>query len=81
MLVTVTDECGGIAEEHLQRVFDVGFQADEARSGHPGGGLGLAIAIGLVRSYGGSITVHNVGGGCQFSVQLPLSAHPEGSQS
>ncbi len=81
VLVTVTDECGGIAEEHLQRVFDVGFQADEARSGHPGGGLGLAIASGLVRSYGGSITVHNVGGGCRFSVQLPLSAHPEGSRS
>jgi signal transduction histidine kinase len=72
-VVEVTDGCGGIPEEHLARVFDVGFQGDEARSAHPGGGLGLAIARGLVESHGGTVSVRNQDAGCRFTVQLPLS--------
>lgn len=76
-VVTVSDECGGIPEEHLDRVFEVGFQGDEARSAHRGGGLGLAIASGIVGSCGGSINVRNEGAGCRFTVQLPLSEPDE----
>ena len=77
-VVDVTDGCGGISEEHLARVFDVGFQGDEARSAHPGGGLGLAIARGLVESHGGTVSVRNQDAGCRFTVRLPLAAPGEG---
>ena len=72
-VVIVTDECGGIPEEHLPRLFEVGYQGDEARSDHPGGGLGLAIALGLVELHGGNIAVRNHGRGCRFTLRLPLS--------
>jgi signal transduction histidine kinase len=36
-----------------------------------GGGLGLAIAKGLVEAHAGSIDVGNEGDGCRFVVRLP----------
>ena len=72
-VIVVTDECGGIPEEQLPRLFEVGYQGDEARADHPGGGLGLAIARGLVELHGGTIAVRNHGGGCRFTVEVALT--------
>ena len=75
--VAVTDGCGGIPEEDLARVFDVAFRGEAARtpaSDGPGGGLGLAIARGLVEAHHGEIAVANVGAGCRFTVRLPAAA-------
>ncbi len=69
--VDVVDRCGGIPEENLGRVFDVGWRGNEARTGEDGAGLGLAIARGVVESHDGRIEVRNVAGGCQFAVDLP----------
>jgi signal transduction histidine kinase len=74
--VAVRDECGGIAPEHLARVFDVGFRAEAARtpSDDPapaGAGWGLAITRGIVEAHGGTVSVRNVPGGCEFTVRLP----------
>jgi signal transduction histidine kinase len=66
----VRDGCGGIAEPDLARVFDRLWRGDPARSSR-GAGLGLAIARGFVEAHGGAITVANVAGGCEFSVELP----------
>jgi signal transduction histidine kinase len=72
--VSVEDQCGGIPEPDLERVFDVAFRGDAARSpGDQGGGLGLAIAKGLVEACAGTIVVDNATDGCRFTVQLPLS--------
>ncbi|HEY2044787.1 MAG TPA: HAMP domain-containing sensor histidine kinase [Jatrophihabitans sp.] len=75
--VTVTDECGGITGPDLARVFDVGFRGEAARTPQPelggGAGLGLAITRGIVSAHDGSVDVHNVGNGCQFTVRLPLA--------
>ena len=68
---TVVDRCGGIPEENLARVFDVGWRGNEARTGEDGAGLGLAIARGVVESHDGRIEVRNVAGGCRFAVDLP----------
>jgi hypothetical protein len=55
--VSVLDECGGIAEPDLSRVFDAGWRADPERSGRDAGaGLGLAIAKGIAESHAGSIS-------------------------
>jgi signal transduction histidine kinase len=73
--VTVVDSCGGIPEDELDRVFDPAFRGDRARTPGDGrGGLGLAIARGLVEAHAGEIAVRNEGCGCRFTVRLPLRA-------
>jgi signal transduction histidine kinase len=73
--LSVIDECGGIANEDLDRVFEPAYRGDTARSpaDHGGGGLGLAIARGLVEAHAGEIAVRNENGGCRFVVRLPLA--------
>ncbi len=79
-VLAVDDGCGGIPDAELSRVFDVAFRGSAARtpsrSGdeHVGGGLGLAIAKGLVEAHKGRIDAHNHGPGCRFEVRLPLAA-------
>ena len=71
--LSVVDECGGIPADDLARVFDVAFRGDAARvRDERGGGLGLAIAKGLVEAHQGSIEVANQPRGCRFTVYLPL---------
>lgn len=71
--LSVQDQCGGIPSVDLDRVFDVAFRGDAARTrGDQGGGLGLAIAKGLVEACSGDIVVDNLDGGCRFTVKLPL---------
>jgi signal transduction histidine kinase len=79
--VSVTDECGGIAENDLERVFDVAYRGASARTPSPdgGAGLGLAIARGIVEAHHGSIGVENVGGGCRFTIRLPHTPRTGGS--
>jgi signal transduction histidine kinase len=73
VVLAVDDECGGIPENDLDRVFDVAFRGDAARSRDDrGGGLGLAIAKGLVEAQSGSIDVTNLDRGCCFRIRLPL---------
>jgi len=70
--LAVTDGCGGIPADDLDRVFDIGWRGDEQRTpAGKGGGLGLAIARGVVESHDGRIAVSNVDGGCAFEVDLP----------
>ena len=77
-VLSVDDACGGIPDGDLTRVFDVAFRGSSARTPSPtdevGGGLGLAIAKGLVEAHRGRIDAHNHGPGCRFEVRLPLAA-------
>lgn len=77
-LISVDDGCGGIPEDELERVFEVAFRGTRARTPErdgttTGGGLGLAIAKGLVEAHQGRIGVRNHGPGCRFEVRLPLA--------
>ncbi|MQY15472.1 Adaptive-response sensory-kinase SasA [Streptomyces sp. RB5] len=74
VVVSVTDECGGIPEEDLGRVFDTGWRGNHARTPPAGAGLGLAIVRGIVEAHAGRASVRNVGGGCRFEVELPVGA-------
>jgi signal transduction histidine kinase len=77
LILSVTDECGGIPDDDLERVFDVGFRGDLARRRDTGGaGLGLAIAKGLLSRRGGYIVATNRARGCRFTVHLPLETPP-----
>ncbi|MGH8891109.1 MAG: sensor histidine kinase [Acidothermaceae bacterium] len=79
--LTVADECGGIAESELERVFDVAYRGISARTPMPdgGAGLGLAIARGIIAAHRGTIAVENAGPGCRFTVTLPRTADPDRS--
>jgi signal transduction histidine kinase len=78
-VLAVDDGCGGIPDGELGRVFDVAFRGSAARTPSPsseeqvGGGLGLAIAKGLVEAHRGRIDAHNHGPGCRFEVRIPLA--------
>ena len=73
----VDDGCGGIPETDLDRVFDIGYRGNAARTpvpaGEPGAGLGLAITKGLVEAHCGRVAATNHGPGCRFEVLLPLA--------
>lgn len=72
--VSVHDGCGGIPATEIGRVFEMGYRGDAARSpGEGRGGLGLAVAQGIVEAHAGRIEVSNESGGCRFTLSIPLS--------
>ena len=65
-------------DSDVPRLFDVGFRGEPARTPQAEpvsrAGLGLAITRGIVEAHRGSVDVHNVPGGCEFTVRLPVAA-------
>lgn len=74
-VLSVRDQCGGIAVDDIEQVFDLAYRGDSARTpGNAGGaGLGLAIVRGLVQAHAGEVVVRNESDGCRFIVRLPLA--------
>jgi PAS domain S-box-containing protein len=73
--ITVTDTGIGIAEEHLERLFEPFQRGPHERSGIEGTGIGLALTRALVLRMGGAMAVHSrLGEGSVFRVQLPVAA-------
>jgi signal transduction histidine kinase len=70
-VLSIVDGCGGIADHEMDRIFELAYRGDAARSPGGGAGLGLAIARGLVEAHAGDIGVMNDAGGCRFTVRLP----------
>ena len=70
--LTVSDNGPGIPDHEKQAVFDRFFRADASRSDHTHYGLGLSIALQIVKAHHGTITVSDAeGGGACFAVTLP----------
>lgn len=75
VVVQVIDQGGGIAEEHLPRLFERFYRVDKARSRDVGGsGLGLAIVKHIVQAHGGFVTARSeIGKGSEFSIHIPMA--------
>ena len=73
--VEVSDDGPGIAEEHLNRIFERFYRADRSRSRHIGGtGLGLAIVKHIMEAHGQTVTVRStLGVGSSFGFTLERS--------
>lgn len=71
----VIDEGIGIAEDHLERIFERFYQVDgSSKRRFRGTGLGLAIVKEIVDAHGGTITVASeVGTGSTFSFAIPVA--------
>ncbi len=69
-VVEVIDNGAGIPAADIEKLFDPFFSTR-----FPGRGLGLAVALGIVKGHGGCITVASAPGkGTMAKVWLPLSA-------
>ncbi len=75
--LTVEDNGPGIAEEHMDRIFEPGFTTRAAGRSWPEAqhrGLGLSIVRQLVEAAGGSVRVKAAPiQGARFEVELPLT--------
>ena len=74
--IRVSDTGPGIGAEHLPRIFDRFYRADQARGQMNGGaGLGLSICRWIAEAHHGTIEVESKpGSGASFIVRLPTSA-------
>lgn len=70
-VVTITDNAGGIPEMILEKIFDLYVTTRRALGGS---GIGLYMSKNIIeKNMGGTLSVRNVQGGAQFSIEIPLS--------
>ncbi len=72
--VTISDTGGGIAQEHIDRIYDPFFTTKNSpRDGRRGTGLGLSVTYGIIQEHSGKIRVESkVGAGTTFHLEFPL---------
>jgi len=75
VIIVIEDEGPGIPEERMETVFEPFVRGDDSRNSETGGaGLGLSIALSIIRSHGGTLTMHNrKPTGLKVSVELPVT--------
>ena len=68
--INISDNGSGIAQEHLEQLFNPFFTTKPEGEGT---GLGLSITFNIIKEHGGSIDVESeVGVGTCFTIKLPL---------
>jgi heavy metal sensor kinase len=70
--VNINDTGMGIDEKDIPRVFERFYRGDKSRS-TPGSGLGLSLALAIIRVHGGNIDVKSTEQGTTFIVLLPCN--------
>lgn len=79
--IRLTDNGPGVAEEELDKLFDVFYRSDASRKTPDlGSGLGLAISSKVIQRLGGQIRAELApGGGLAIIVTLPKHSETEGA--
>jgi PAS domain S-box-containing protein len=73
--VEISDTGGGIAPEHINKIYDPFFTTkNSSREGQPRGtGLGLSVTYGIIQEHAGKIRVESQPGlGTTFHLEFPL---------
>lgn len=70
-LIKIKDNGPGIAQEHLQRIFERFYRIDSSREVSRGTGLGLSIVKHIISKHGGKIWAESEGQGTTFVIELP----------
>jgi PAS domain S-box-containing protein len=73
--VRVTDTGSGIAQEHIQRIYDPFFttKTSPAEGQNRGTGLGLSVTYGIIQEHAGNIRVESrPGEGTTFTLDFPM---------
>ncbi|HEY8102735.1 MAG TPA: ATP-binding protein [Burkholderiaceae bacterium] len=72
--ISVLDNGPGIPSEDLERIRQPFTRLDEARSGNPGAGLGLAIVERIAHLHHGELLIKNrANGGLETTLSLPMT--------
>ncbi len=69
LVITLSDNCGGIASEVMPYIFDPFFTTKDPDKGM---GLGLSVSHGIISSMGGRISAENTSKGVAFTIALSL---------
>lgn len=77
VMLSIKDEGIGIEPEHISRVFEEFYRADNSRHERGSHGLGLAIAKRVAEIYHGIITVESAGAGKGSMFHLHLKKNPD----
>lgn len=73
VVLTISDDGPGIAEEHHENMFEP-FYFRKTVDGNSGGtGLGLAVAWSVVQEHEGAVTVKSTAGSTSFHIYLPVT--------
>jgi PAS domain S-box-containing protein len=71
--VTVGDTGTGIAQEHIQRIYDPFFTTKTRPGERRGTGLGLSVTYGIIQEHAGKISVEShPGAGTTFYLEFPM---------
>jgi len=83
VVISVADQGGGIAPEHLNQLFDKYFRAQSGlRLNVAGSGLGLPIAHTIVESHKGRIWAESqLGQGSTFCFTIPMGGLSRGLEA
>ncbi len=77
VVISVSDNGGGISEETLEQVFEPFFTTKRAGQGT---GLGLAIGFSIISGMGGTISAANGAEGAVFEIRLPIAQLDAGAE-
>jgi two-component system sensor histidine kinase KdpD len=74
VLISVSDQGPGIRAPERSRIFERFYRSPGTPQNVTGAGMGLAIALEIVRAHGGDIQVENgPAGGAKFSIAIPAA--------
>ena len=71
--VVIFNTCDGLSDEHLLRIWNRFYKADESRNREKGGnGIGLSLVKAIMNNYGNDYGAKNVAGGIEFYFEVDL---------